>query len=162
MTAYYILTRRNPADVNLDWIKGVGHLIDWVRRSLGRGPFFGAWAIDEQGVPPDFQGCCSRAGLASDTSRWGATNAMYSARTGDLQARRDAFNSLNYAIYFAASDGKISCCGEGYGDPYWFDDGYADYIRNFMWAMGTLPQWAPVGENHPLHSTSVVQAVTSA
>jgi hypothetical protein len=72
MTAYYIMTRDRPESVDHDWVNHVGHIIDWVRRSLGRGPYFGAWAIDEQGVPPDFAGCCSRAGLASDSSRWGA------------------------------------------------------------------------------------------
>lgn len=91
---------------------------------------------------------------------------MFYEKTGDTQAREDAFGSLNYATYFAASDGKISCCGEE--DPldrdaaesgYWWDDGYGDYVRNFMWAMGAIPQFAPIGENHLLRSSSVVQKV---
>jgi len=159
MTAYYIMTRENPETVDREWTNHVGHIIDWVRRSLGRGPYFGAWAIDEQGVPPDFAGCCSRAGLASDSSRWGAINAMYFEKTGDAQAREDAFRSLNYATYFAASDGKISCCGVGFAGQYWFDDGYADYIRNYLWAMGAVPDFAPIGQNHLMRSTSVVQKV---
>ncbi len=162
MTAYYILTRDDPASVDKDWITHVGHIIDWVRKRLGRGPYFGAWAIDEQGSPPTYDGCCSRSGLASDSSRWGAINAMYYEKTGDAQAREDAFRSLNYATYFAASDGKISCCGLGYGDPYWFDDGYGDYIRNLLWGMGAIPDFAPLGENHLLRSTSVVQKVSYA
>ena len=160
MTSYYILTREDPARVDPGWVNDVGHLIDWVRQRFGRGPYFGAWAIDEQGAPPAYLGCCSRAGLASDTSRWGGINAMYYEKTGDAQAREDAFRSLNYATYFAASDGKISCCGQGFGGQYWFDDGYGDYIRNFMWAMGAVPEFAPVGETHLLHSTSVVQKVS--
>ena len=162
MTAYYILTRPNPAEVDAEWVNHVGRILDWVRRSLGRGPFFDAWAIDEQGSPPDFQGCCSRAGLASDTSRWGAINAMYYERTGDQQSLEDAFRSLNYATYFAASDGRISCCGVGFDGQYWFDDGYADYSRNFSWGMGAIPEFAPAGENHLLRSSSVVQKVTYA
>jgi len=162
MTAYYILTRPDPASVDHDWANHVGGLIDWVRRSLGRGPYFHAWAIDEQGEPPAFQGCCSRSGLASDTSRWGAINAMYYESTGDAQAREDAFRSLNYATYFAASDGKISCCGTGFSGQYWFDDGYADYARNLSWAMGAVPDFAPAGENHLLRSSSIVQKVTYA
>jgi hypothetical protein len=160
MTSYYILTREDPAAVDPDWVNDVGHMLDWVRHRFGRGPYFGAWGIDEQGAPPTYQGCCSRAGLASDTSRWGAINAMYYERTGDAQAREDAFRSLNYATYFTASDGKISCCGVGFGGQYWFDDGYGDYIRNFMWGMGAVPEFAPVGENHLLRSTSVVQKVS--
>ena len=159
MTAYYILTREDPAAVDTDWVNDVGHLIDWVRLRFGRGPYFGAWGVDEQGAPPDYQGCCSRAGLASDTSRWGAINALYHEKTGDAQAREDAFRSLNYATYFAASDGRISCCGQGFTGQYWFDDGYGDYIRNFMWALGAIPEFAPVSESHLLRSTSVVQKV---
>jgi hypothetical protein len=162
MTAYYILTRPDPAAVDRGWINHVGHIIDWVRRSLGRGPYFQAWAIDEQGEPPNFQGCCSRSGLASDTSRWGAINAMYYEKTNDTQAREDAFRSLNYATYFAASDGKISCCGTGFDGQYWFDDGYADYSRNFSWGMGAIPEFAPAGESHLLRSSSVVQKVAYA
>lgn len=158
MTAYYILTRPDPLAVDRNWQGHVGHLLDWVRVKLGRGPYFGAWAIDEQGTP-DGRGCCSRAGLASDSSHWGAINALYYEKTGDAQAREDAFRSLNYATYFAASDGKISCCGQGFGGQYWFDDGYGDYSRNFSWAMGAVPEFAPVGEDHLLRSSSVVQKV---
>jgi hypothetical protein len=158
MTAFYILSSPDPAAVDKQWSSHVGHLIDWVRQKFGRGPYFGAWAIDEQGTP-DGHGCCSRAGLASDTSRWGAINAMYYEETGDSQAREDAFRSLNYATYFAASDGRIACCGLDYADSYWFDDGYADHIRNYLWAMGAIPAFAPMGENHLLRTSSVVQRI---
>jgi hypothetical protein len=160
MTAYYILTQSDPAAVDPSWIGDVGHMIDWVRKHYGRGPYYGAWAIDEQGGPPDYSGCCSRAGLASDTSRWAAINALYYERTRDGQAHEDAFRSLNYATYFAADDGKIACCGLDYHDPaFWWDDGYGDYIRNFVWAMGAVPEFAPQGQDHLLRSTSVVRNV---
>ena len=158
MTAYYILSSEDPASLDKQWSSHVGHLIDWVRRKFGRGPYFGAWAIDEQGTP-DGHGCCSRAGLASDTSRWAAINAMYYEKSGDGQAREDAFRSLNYSTYFAASDGRIACCGLDYADSYWFDDGYGDHIRNYLWAMGAIPEFAPAGETHLLRSSSVVQKV---
>ena len=157
-TAYYILSRPDAHALDPDWVNHVGHLIDWVRHRLGRGPFFGAWGIDEQGTP-DGLGCCSRAGLGSDTSRWGAINALYYEKTGDGQSRESAFRSLNYATYFAASDGKISCCGEGFDGQYWFSDGYSDYLRHFNWAMGAIPEFAPVGESHLLRSSSAVQRV---
>ena len=159
MTAYYILTSPDPAAVDPHWNGDVGRLIDWVRHTFGRGPYLGAWAIDEQGTPPDYMGCCSRAGLASDTSRWGAINAMYYEKTGDLQAREDAFRSLNYATYFADDEGRIACCGLDYADSYWFDDGYADHIRNYLWAMGAVPEFAPAGQDHLLRSSSVVTHV---
>ncbi len=158
MTAYYILSRENPASVDSEWVSHVGHLIDWVRLRFGRGPFFGAWAIDEQGTP-DGRGCCSRAGQGSHGGRWAAINALFAERTGDGQAREDAFRSMNYATYFARSDGLIACCGADYHDPYWFSDGYADYLRHFSWTMGALPDLAPAGENHLLRSSTVVQQV---
>jgi hypothetical protein len=161
MTAYYIMTRPDPAAVDPQWVSHVGHLIDWVRLHFGRGPFLGAWAIDEQGEPEKgYYGCCSRAGQGSHGGRWAAINAIYASLTGDDQAREDAFRSMNYATYFADSEGKIACCGADYGHPYWFSDGYADYLRHLNWIMGALPDLAPVGENHLLRSTSVVQKVS--
>jgi hypothetical protein len=159
VTAYYLLHREDPAAIDPEWVNHVGHIIDWVRDKFGRGPYFGAWGIDEQGTP-DGRGCCSRAGLGSDSSRWGAINAMYYEKTGDAQARENAFRSLNYATYFALPDGRVSCCGLGFGGQFWFSDGYSDYIRHFLWAMGAVPDFAPAGENHLLRSSSVVQKVT--
>ena len=159
MTAYYILASPDPQALDAHWTGDVGHLLDWVRQKFGRGPYLGAWGIDEQGRPPDYCGCCSRAGLASDTSRWAAINAMYYEKTGDAQAREDAFRSLNYSTYFCDNDGKIACCGLDYADSYWFDDGYGDNIRHYLWAMGAIPEFAPLGQNHLLRSSSVVRKV---
>ena len=104
--------------------------------------------------------CCSNAGLGSDTSRWAAVNALYYEKTGNRQAKENAFRSLNYATYFAASNGEISCCGTDMGPiQYWFSDGYSDYLRSFNWAMTAIPSLAPSGQNHLLGSTSVVQRV---
>jgi hypothetical protein len=87
---------------------------------------------------------------------------MYAERTGDGQARRDAFRSMNYATYFTSSEGLVACCGQDYHAPYWFSDGYADYLRHFNWTMGALPELAPVGESHLLRSSTVVQKVNYA
>src|SRR5439155_26638542 len=122
----------------------------------------GAWAIDEQHSPGGSRGCCSKAGLGSDTARWGAINALYAERTGDATAAERAFRALNYATYFSSADGRVACCGTDFPNPYWFDDGYADYSRNFSWAMGALPELAPRGEDHLLRSSSVVQQVAYA
>ena len=165
MTCYYILSRTDPSAVDPDWTNHVGHLIDRSRVLLGRGPFFGAWAIDEQLRPGGVllglsgRGCCSRAGLSCRTSQWGAINAMFYEKTGDGSARENAFRSLNYATYFAGPDGKIACCGTDYPTPYWFEDGFADAGRSFVWALGAVPDFAPKGQDHLLHSSSVVQKV---
>jgi len=157
--AYYILAREDPAEVDPQWMGHVGRLLDWVRIKLGRGPFFGAQAIDEQATPDASFGCCSRAGQGDHTARWAAMNALFFEKTRDGQAREDAFRSLNYGTYFAGSDGRIACCGVDYHEPFWFSDGYADYMRHFQWAMGAVPEFAPVGVDHVLRSSSVVQKV---
>jgi hypothetical protein len=159
MTAYYILSAEDPASVDKEWALDAGNLIEWIKHRFGRGPFLGAWGIDEQGTPPDYRYCCSRAGLGSDASRWAAISAMYYEKTGDAQAREDAFRSLSYATYFSDSEGRVSCCGVQFDKAYWFDDGYGDYIRNFLWAMGAIPEFAPRGQDHLLRSSSVVTDV---
>jgi hypothetical protein len=160
MAAFYILSRDNPAEVDPRWMAHVGNLLDWVRIKLGRGPFFGAQAIDEQTTPDASFGCCSRSGQGDHTARWAAINALFFEKTRDGQAREDAFRSLNYSTYFAGSDGRVACCGVDYNNFYWFSDGYADYMRHFQWAMGAVPEFAPARENHVLRSSSVVQKVT--
>jgi hypothetical protein len=159
MAAYYILARDDPAEVDPQWMAHVGRMLDWVKIKLGRGPFFGAQAIDEQTTPDASFGCCSRAGQGDHTARWAAINALFFEKTHDGQAREDAFRSLNYATYFAGTDGRIACCGVDYNNVYWFSDGYADYMRHFQWAMGAVPEFAPAGANHLLRSSSVVQKV---
>src|SRR4029450_6343789 len=109
---------------------------------------------------PGKPGCCSPAGLGSTTSRWAAANALLAAAKGDEEARERAVRSLNYATYFAARDGRVSCCGKRGYNEYWFSDGYSDYLRSFNWAMAAIPELAPTGKDHLLGSTSVVQAVT--
>ena len=70
------------------------------------------------------------------------------------------FSSSNYATYFADDAGRIACCGLDYADSYWFDDGYADHIRHYLWAMAAIPEFAPTRENHLLRSSSVVTHVS--
>lgn len=163
-TALYLLNLPLPGAVDPEWRTQVLHLIDWVRQHFGTGPFLGAWGINEQG-PANGKGysCCSAAGLGSDTARWAAVNAIYYEKTGDREARNNAFRSLNYATYYAASNGEISCCGQSFGPiQYWFSDGYSDYLRSFNWAMAAIPALAPAGKSHLLGSTSVVQFVAYA
>ena len=108
MAAYYILAREDPAEVDPQWMGHVGRLLDWVKIRLGRGPFFGAQAIDEQTTPDASFGCCSRAGQGDHTARWAAINALFFEKTRDGQAREDAFRSLNYGTYFAGV-GRPDC-----------------------------------------------------
>jgi pimeloyl-ACP methyl ester carboxylesterase len=158
LTAHYLLSHDAPETLDPLWDEHATALLRWVRTSFGRGPFAGAWGIDEQRAPGK-PGCCSRVGLGSTTSRWAAANALLYARSGDESARESAVRSLNYATYFATRDGRISCCGKRRGNTFWFSDGYGDYLRSFNWAMAALPELAPKRQNHLLGSSSVVQSV---
>ncbi len=158
MTAHYLLTHPAPESVDPLWKGHARSLLRWVQVHFGRGPFLGAWGIDEQRAPGK-PGCCSEVGLGSTTSRWAAVNALLYARTGDRRARRLAIRSLNYATYFVAQGGRVSCCGQRQHNTYWFSDGYGDYLRSFSWAMAAMPELAPKGQSHLLGSSSVVQAV---
>ena len=182
MVAYYLLSQDDPAKTDQDWKVHVEHLIDRSRLLLGRGPFFGAWGIDEQ-LRPDGgilsgseinnalrphagellgtngRGCCSRVGLVCRSAAWGAINAMHYARTNDGQSLENGFRSLNYATYFAQEDGRIDASAADFGE-YWFEDGYSDAGRSFGWALGAVPAFAPVGQDHLLHSSSIVQKVS--
>ena len=157
LTAHYLLERGDAVDPQ--WQEHARALLKWVQTTFGRGPFAGAWGIDEQWAPGR-PGCCSRVGLGSTTSRWAAAYAQLWARTGDGRAGELAVRSLNYSTYFARSDGRVSCCGQRSTNTYWYSDGYSDYLRSFNWAMAAMPQLAPRGQNHLLGSTTVVQAVS--
>jgi hypothetical protein len=158
LTAHYLLSHESPEGIDPLWSEHADALLRWVRSSFGRGPFAGAWGIDEQWAPGR-PGCCSRVGLGSTTSRWAAANALLYAHTGDERARELAVRSLNYATYFVTGDGRISCCGQRTGNTFWFSDGYGDYLRSFNWAMAAMPRLAPKRQSHLLGSTSVVQSV---
>lgn len=160
-TALYLLAHPNPRAIDPRWPRHVRSLLTWVRGYLGRGPFDGAWGIDEQRRPaPGAFACCSPAGLGSDTARWGAAMLMLATRSHDGAAGATARRSLAYATYFMRGDGAVSCCGARYPQPYWFSDGYGDYLSAFSRALGADPRLAPPGQDHVLASTSVVRSVT--
>jgi hypothetical protein len=161
-TALYLLEQPDPGAVDPAWRAHARGLLAWVRSYLGRGPFDGAWAIDEQRRPDSAFACCSPAGLGSDTSRWAAADLLLARRTHDRDALAAGRRSLAYATYFMRGDGAVSCCGGKYTQAYWFSDGYADYLKSFSLALAADPRLAPARQDHLLASTSVVQSVAYA
>ena len=150
-TARYILSHNNPATVDPNWQTNVPALLNWVVTTFGRGPYFGAQAINEQ------TGCCSQFGLGSHTARWASINAMMYERTGTATYLENAYRALNYATYHANEDGVVLYSFNTAN--VWYTDGYGDFIKHFMGAMGAVPEWSPTGENHLIRSTSVVTSV---
>jgi hypothetical protein len=143
-------------EVDPDWREHVEHLLEWVEETFGddtakeQGMQWGATVISEQQA--------DMVKMGSHTARFGATTALWAAATGDLEARDRAARSLNWATYTCSESGVVAV-GEDSNEGWWFSDGYGDYIRHFLVAMGAVPEWAPPGEIHILRSTSVVTKV---
>jgi hypothetical protein len=139
-----------------EWREHAAHLIAWAVRVFGgdtateRGQQWGATVMSEQAA--------DMAKMGSHTARLGATLALWAEATGDAAALDRAFRALNWATYACREDGVVAV-GESPDEGYWFSDGYGDYIRHFLVAMGANPNWAPPGESHLLRSTSVLRAV---
>ena len=138
------------------WRDHVAHLLAWVVQTFGgdtaseRGTQWGATVLSEQ--------VADMAKMGSHTARFGATTALWYEATGETGARERAARSLAWATY-PCSDEGIVAVGEDRNEGWWFSDGYGDYIRHFVVAMGAVPEWAPPRENHLLRSTSVVSHV---
>jgi len=138
------------------WRAHVEHLLAWTEAQFGRsteterGTQYGATVLSEQGA--------DMAKMGSHTARFGATLALWFSSTGDVNAAERAARSLNWATY-ACSESGIVTVGPDQNEGYWFSDGYGDYIRHFLAAMGAVPEWAPPTESHILRSTSLVTHV---
>ena len=134
-----------------DWRTHVPALVQWVETVFAV-PQFNANTIKQQIVFAHAMG--------SHTARYAAVNALYSELTGDVIAREKAYRALNWATYMISGSpqGQI-IDGPSVGNV-WFTDGYADYIRHFMRAMGAVPQWAPNGASPMTRATSVVTSIT--
>jgi hypothetical protein len=134
----------------------VAHLFSWVEQTFGadtdteQGSQWGATVMSEQAA--------DMVKMGSHTARYGATLALWAEARGDAEARERAGRSLNWATYACSPEGVVSV-GEDKNEGWWFSDGYGDYIRHFLVAMGAVPEWAPPGESHLLRSTSVVSQV---
>jgi hypothetical protein len=157
-TARYMLEHpeRDP-----DWAQHVPGLIAWVEEHFAqdtpgtfdeKGLQWGANAISEQ--------IEDMGKMGSHTARYASINARWHELTGDPEAREKAYRSFNWATYLSDKQGAVSA-GVDNTQGWWFTAGYGDYIRHFMAGMGSVPEWAPPGENHLLRSSSVVRQVSS-
>jgi hypothetical protein len=152
-TAQWLMAHRTD---DAQWREHAAHLIDWAIRIFGGdtanepGSQWGATVMSEQ--------TADMAKMGSHTARLGATSALWYEATGDIAARERAARSLNWATYMCDDRGVVAVSQEK-SEGYWFSDGYGDYVRHFLTAMGAVPEWAPSGENHILRSTSIVRNV---
>ncbi len=150
--AQYILER---PEVDPEWRTHFGDLIPWVEANFAidtateKGVQYGANVISEQQV--------YMVKMGNHTARYASVNALWYELTGDLASREKAYRSLNWATYVCRPNGLVSF--NPTLDEWWFATGYGDYVRNFMTALGAMPELAPLGESHIVRSSSMIQSV---
>jgi hypothetical protein len=153
-TARYILDHPQS---DPDWRTHVPALIAFVEKTFAKdidgykGVEWGANTISEQ-LDYDRK-------MGSHTSRYGSVVARWAELTSDPESKDKAFRSLNWATYMCREDGVVNDQPKLDGNGIWFSDGYGDYIRHFMYAIGAQPEWSPSGDNHLLRSSSIVSDV---
>ena len=132
-----------------DWKQEVKKIFDWVYEKLGNEKWkqYGVTVINEQtaySVPGN-----------SHTARQAAAELQYMWLTSDRSRYPHAVRQLNWATYMVDFDGKNFYPT----NAVWMTDGYGDYVRHYLKAMGAFPELAPADQNHLLYSTSVVQHI---
>jgi hypothetical protein len=141
--AWYIL--ENP-EWDPYWREYAHRILAWSRATFGNQAWvkYGLTAINEQTaytVPGN-----------SHTSRHASVQIIYAEKTGEETLKPEAIRQLNWATYTVGEKGN-----NRYPlDDIWLTDGYGDYVRHYLRAMGAAPELAPAGQNHLLKSTSVV------
>jgi hypothetical protein len=154
-TARYLMQNQES---DPEWKAHVSGLIEFVEKEFavdienGRGQQWGANAISEQ---KDYM-----PKMGSHTSRYASVVARWAELTGDAPAKEKAFRSLNWATYMCRPNGMVNDQPRVAHAGIWFSDGYGDFIRHFLAAMGAVPEWAPSGEDHLLRSSSIIDRIT--
>jgi hypothetical protein len=129
-----------------EWGEQVKGIFEWVYDKLGNDGWkkYGVRVVNEQTV--------YQTPGNSHTSRQAAAELLYTSLTNDKSFVENAVRQLQWATYMVDNDGKNNYPR----DQVWLTDGYGDYVRHFLRAMAAMPELAPSGTNHILHSTSVV------
>ncbi len=133
-----------------EWKSEVKGIFRWVYERLGNARWskFGVTVVNEQTaykVPGN-----------SHTAREASAELEYASLTGDTSYSENAIRQLNWATYMVDVDGK----NRYPQDDIWLTDGYGDYIRHYLRAMGAMPDLAPSSGNHLLSTTSVIKQIS--
>ena len=142
--ARFIMRHRNYFP---DWKNDVLKIIDWVHKTFANDKWkkYGVIVTNEQTV--------YQTPGNSHSSRQAADELLYVSLTGDSTFYENDVRELNWATYMVDFDGK----NKFPQDEPWLTDGYGDYVRHFLRAMDEIPTLTPLGEDHILSSTSVIQ-----
>jgi hypothetical protein len=141
-----------------EWREHSRQLIDWVKTTPKWPKYIvhGAMVTTEQGNGKEF--CCNLPNQCCDShsSRLAAVEAIYYAKTGDIDYKQAAYRTYNWVTYF---QGLSPAAHAPFSNQWWFTDEFADGPRRMMDAFWAVPEWAPADESHLLGSPSVVTKI---
>jgi hypothetical protein len=80
-------------------------------------------------------------------------------KTGTDAWKDRAIHGLNWATYTVAENGVNCYPAVGTIVQNWITDGYTDYVKHYLWAMGSLPELSNSKTSHILGSSSQVRTV---
>lgn len=142
-----------------DFLTDVPKLLEWSEDNFVNvntpdglpGQYHGAY------VPGEQTAYMYRMGYQA--ARLGAQYAQWYAVSGDSAYKDRAYRCLSYNTYMMQSSGQSS---DGPTDTvgFWWSDCYGEATRMYYYGLAAVPEWAPDDENHLLHSSSIVTAVT--
>ncbi len=135
-----------------DWKRDVRAMQDWAigKFTIRHWEQYGLTVIGEQTVY-NVQG-------NSHTSRHASVELRYAEESGEPARVEESIRQLSWATYMVDFDGKNRYPNFNTYELWW-TDGYGDYVRHYLRAMGACPRLTPPGQNHLLRSTSVVRKV---
>lgn len=130
-----------------NWKPEVKGIFDWVYQTVGNHDWekYGVVVVNEQ--------TAYQTPGNSHSSRQASAELQFAALTGGQSMVTNAIRTLSWATYMVNTDGA-NCYPR---DEVWMTDGYGDYVRHYLRAMGFMPELAPAGQNHLLSSTSIIQ-----
>jgi hypothetical protein len=141
-----------------EWREHSKKLIEWVKTTPKWPKYMvhGALITTEQGDGKSF--CCNVPNQCCDShsARLAAVEALYYARTGDVEYKQAAYRTFNWVSYF---QGLSKDAHAPFSNQWWFTDEFADGPRRMMDAFWAVPEWAPEDESHLLGSSSAVTSI---
>lgn len=117
----------------------------------------GSSAYDSLGVKPILEQTADLKEGGSHTARFGSVELLYAEKAGDTSRIQHAVRQLDWATYLVDFDGKVRFSPRN--NSIWYTDGYGDFVRHFIRAMGWYPAIAFDSSNHLIRSSSVVKQI---
>src|SRR4030042_4657433 len=97
--------------------------------------------------------------MISHTARYASVCALYYELTGDEEYKEKAYRAYNWSTYGSCPEKERILVETMDSDTGWFTDAHGDYLQHLFAGFGSIPHWAPEGENHLLRSSSMIQSI---